>query len=37
MKDILRDLIAVLEGGGTAALARVVEVSGAVPREPGRR
>lgn len=35
MKDILRDLIAVLEGGGTAALARVVEVSGAVPREPG--
>lgn len=35
MKDILGDLIAVLEGGGTAALARVVEVSGAVPREPG--
>ncbi|MDO2970539.1 XdhC family protein [Mycobacteroides abscessus] len=35
MKDILRDLIAVLEGGGTAALARVVEVSDAVPREPG--
>lgn len=35
MRDVLGDLIALLETGGTVALARVVEVSGAAPREPG--
>ncbi|MBA0044798.1 XdhC/CoxI family protein [Mycobacteroides sp. LB1] len=35
MKDILGDLVRRLEGGGAVALARVVEVSGAAPREPG--
>ncbi|ORA55239.1 XdhC family protein [Mycobacteroides franklinii] len=35
MKDILDDLIALLDSRCRVALARVVEVSGAVPREPG--
>lgn len=35
MKDILGDLVRLLEAGGNVALARVVEVSGAAPREPG--
>ncbi|MFD6198073.1 XdhC family protein [Mycobacteriaceae bacterium NPDC060252] len=35
MKDLLGDLVDLLQAGGTVALARVVEVSGAVPREPG--
>lgn len=35
MKDVLGDLVDLLQAGGTVALARVVEVSGAVPREPG--
>ncbi|QCH24441.1 XdhC family protein [Mycobacteroides salmoniphilum] len=35
MKDILGDLVELIEAGDAVALARVVEVSGAVPREPG--
>ncbi|OHU50491.1 XdhC family protein [Mycobacteroides chelonae] len=35
MRNLLGDLIDLLEGGGAVALARVVEVSGAAPREPG--
>ncbi|ORB50610.1 XshC-Cox1 family protein [Mycobacteroides saopaulense] len=35
MKDVLGELIALLQGAGAVALARVVEVSGAVPRESG--
>ncbi|OHT87948.1 XdhC family protein [Mycobacteroides saopaulense] len=35
MKDVLGELIALLQGAGAVALARVVEVSGAVPRETG--
>jgi xanthine dehydrogenase accessory factor len=35
VKDILADLVRQLEGGGAVALSRLVEVSGAAPREPG--
>lgn len=35
MKDVLAELIAQLEAGAVVALARVVEVSGAAPREAG--
>ncbi|MUM18529.1 XdhC family protein [Mycobacterium sp. CBMA271] len=35
MRDVLGDMLALLESGDAVALARVVEVSGAAPREPG--